>query len=85
LVVVSSKVAGLPTIEARETSRCELLRWPSSYMLLRCSRVTVLLLQLELLLLVVVLWVIAPVLLWRSARLSCGWDIDHTILQRSTS
>jgi hypothetical protein len=35
-------------------------------------------------LLLLVWWSVAPELLWRSARLSRGWCMDHAILQRST-
>jgi hypothetical protein len=79
LAAVFGEVVDFPVIVARVTSRCELLWWPDCILLLLllCWRGVVVLLLL--------LWAVAPDLWQRSPRLSCGWCVDHAILQRSTS
>jgi hypothetical protein len=76
LSVVLGKVTGLPAIEARVSGGCRLLWWPGCHLLLlRCRRGADVLL-----LLLLEQWVIA-LELRRSAWLSCGWRVNHAVLQ----
>jgi hypothetical protein len=63
LTAVSGEVTDLSAIIARVTSRRELLWWPDCHMLLLCWRRVIVLL---------LLWAVAPELWQRSARLSHG-------------
>jgi hypothetical protein len=73
LVTIFGEVADFLTIVARVTGRCELLWWPDCHLLLPlCWKSAVVLL---------LLWVVAPELWRRSARLSCGWCVDHVVLR----
>jgi hypothetical protein len=74
LMAVFGEVTDLPLIVAQVTGWRELLWWPDCH-LLRWRRVVVLLL----------LWAVAPELWRRSAWLSHGWCIDHVVLGRSTA
>jgi hypothetical protein len=74
LMAVFGEVTDLPLIVARVTGRHELLWWPDCH-LLHWRRVVVLLL----------LWAVAPELWRRSALLSHEWCIDHVVLGRSTA
>jgi hypothetical protein len=79
-MVVLAKVPNFPTVVARVSNWSELLWWPSCHLLLRCRRSAVVLL----LLLLLELWAVAPEL-WRSARLSRGWHVNHEVLRGSTA
>jgi hypothetical protein len=75
---VFGEVADFPVIVAPVTDRCKLLWWPDCHLLLLLSwRSTVVLLLL--------LWAVAPELWWRAVRLSRRWGINHTVLQGSTA
>jgi hypothetical protein len=75
LTTVFGKVTDLLAIVARVISRRELLWWPDCHLLLLLCwrRVIVLLL----------LWAVAPELWLRLAQLFRGWYIDHAVLRRS--
>jgi hypothetical protein len=76
LTAVLGEATDLPAIVARVTSRRELLWWLDCHLLLLCWRRVIVLL---------LLWVVALELWWRSTRLSHGWCIDHAVLWRSTT
>jgi hypothetical protein len=77
LAIVFGEVANFSAIVAWVTSRCKLLWGPDCHLLLLlCWRNTVVLL---------LLWAVAPKLWQRSAWLSHGWCIDHTVLQGSNA
>jgi hypothetical protein len=70
---ILGEVPNHSAIVARVPDWCELLWWPGCHLLLRCRRsggILLLLLELQ---------AVAPEL-WRSARLSCGWWVDHAVL-----
>jgi hypothetical protein len=77
LATVFGEVANFPAIVARVTGRCKLL-WSDCHLLvlLLCWRSVVVLLLL--------LWAVAPELWRRAAWLSHRWGIDHAVLRGST-
>jgi hypothetical protein len=80
LTTILGEVADFPVVVARVTDRCKLLWWPDCHLLLLlCWRSTIVLLLLRL------LWAIAPELWRRAARLSRGWGVDPAVLRRSTA
>jgi hypothetical protein len=81
LAVVFGEVLDLPAIVAQVSDRCRLMWWLVYHLLLlRCSRGTVVLLLLRLVLLAVALEQ-----LQRSTWLSHGWCIDNVVLRRRTT
>jgi hypothetical protein len=78
LTRVLSEVANFPTIVTRVTDRCKLLWWPNCLLLLLLCRWSVIVLLL-------LLWTVAPELWRRAAWLSRGWGVDHALLRGSTT
>jgi hypothetical protein len=78
-MTILSDVPNLFAVVARVPHWSERLWWPVYHLLLRRRSVGKLLL-----LLLLELWAIA-LELWRSAWLSRGWRVNHTVLQESTA
>jgi hypothetical protein len=74
LMAVLGKVADFPAIVAQVTGKHKLLWCPDCHLLLLCWQSVVVLLLLRL------LWAIAPELWRRTVRLSRRWGIDHVVL-----
>jgi hypothetical protein len=76
------KVTNLPVVEARVgEGRCGLLRCPRRCRLLRVGDGT----GVRLLLMLLVLWAMAPLWRWRTTWLSCWRSMDQMVLRWSTS
>jgi hypothetical protein len=75
-MIVLGEVADFPAIVAWVTGRRNLLGWPDCHLLL-------LLLCWQSMVVLLLLWVIAPELRWRAAWLSRGWGVDHAVLQEA--